>query len=564
MVGNARSSATPGDAAKSARELNTTTRSRSHAEDPRPWQTCDSGVVCTTNSRRNVRLARALSSPSARSAGAGLRRQAWRRQAELGYAGTTEVLVPPHISPPQQGRIPCSNACLIRDLALVERAEIVFGRGLHAVTGETGAGKSLIVDSLGLLVGARADADIVREGAKACVGRGRVPARATQSAKRVGALLEEWGIDFDGETLIVRREVSAEGRSRALRQRVERHARQPEAPGRAAARPARPARAPEPAARGRGARDARPARGARRRARRRTPTRWPRSARPKANSRDCANRSRRSPSAATTSPSAAAELDEAQLVEGEEESLSHGRGAPRARGPPARAGDARRSSGSPRASPPRARRSARRATRSSRRRRWIASLEEVLAHRAGGGHRRARTPRARWRATWTTSRPTRQRSRRSRHGATCTRGSCASTAGRCPSCCAGARSCAPSWARARTPTARSSAPRPASPRPSAPASRAAGRSSKKRTAAASEWSAALTRELTPLGFPHASDRVRGAARCSTAGRARTGWTRCCCSSRANPGEPRPAAAEDRLGRRAVPGHAGAQVRAANP
>src|ERR1044072_531549 len=59
---------------------------------------------------------------------------------------------------------------VIRDLALVDRAEIAFGRGLSAVTGETGAGKSLTVEALALLVGGRADADIVREGAEGCGG----------------------------------------------------------------------------------------------------------------------------------------------------------------------------------------------------------------------------------------------------------------------------------------------------------------------------------------------------------------------------------------------------------
>jgi DNA repair protein RecN (Recombination protein N) len=102
----------------------------------------------------------------------------------------------------------------IRDLAIVERAEIAFGPGLTAVTGETGAGKSLTVDALALLVGGRADADIVREGARACVVEAEF--RLTDdAAKRAGALLEEWGLAFDGETLIVRREVSTEGRSRA-------------------------------------------------------------------------------------------------------------------------------------------------------------------------------------------------------------------------------------------------------------------------------------------------------------------------------------------------------------
>jgi DNA repair protein RecN (Recombination protein N) len=103
---------------------------------------------------------------------------------------------------------------VIRDLVLVERAELSFGEGLHVVSGETGAGKSLFVDSLGLLVGARADADIVREGAKSASVQGEFRL-GPEAAKRANALLEEWGIEFDGETLIVRREVSAEGRSRA-------------------------------------------------------------------------------------------------------------------------------------------------------------------------------------------------------------------------------------------------------------------------------------------------------------------------------------------------------------
>jgi DNA repair protein RecN (Recombination protein N) len=102
----------------------------------------------------------------------------------------------------------------IRDLALVERAEIGFGRGLTAITGETGAGKSLTVEALALVVGGRADADSVREGAASCVVEAEFRL-AGEPAKRVAALLESWDLEFDGETLIVRREVTAEGRSRA-------------------------------------------------------------------------------------------------------------------------------------------------------------------------------------------------------------------------------------------------------------------------------------------------------------------------------------------------------------
>src|SRR5258705_853752 len=103
----------------------------------------------------------------------------------------------------------------IRDLAVVERADIAFGPGLNAVTGETGAGKSLLVQAVSLLVGERADSDTVREGAESATVEG--PFRlAGEPAKRAAALLAEWGVEDDGETVIVRREVRRDGRSRAF------------------------------------------------------------------------------------------------------------------------------------------------------------------------------------------------------------------------------------------------------------------------------------------------------------------------------------------------------------
>lgn len=102
----------------------------------------------------------------------------------------------------------------VRDLALVERAELEFGAGLHVVTGETGAGKSLFVESLALLLGGRADADVVREGARVAIVEGEFRL-AGDTATRVRQLLEEWGLESGDGALIVRREVSAEGRGRA-------------------------------------------------------------------------------------------------------------------------------------------------------------------------------------------------------------------------------------------------------------------------------------------------------------------------------------------------------------
>ena len=102
----------------------------------------------------------------------------------------------------------------IRDLAVIERAEIVLGDGLNAVTGETGAGKSLVVQAVSLLVGEKGDSDAVREGAPSAVVEGEFHV-AGDTARRVGELVREWGFDFDGETVIVRREVTSAGRSRA-------------------------------------------------------------------------------------------------------------------------------------------------------------------------------------------------------------------------------------------------------------------------------------------------------------------------------------------------------------
>jgi len=103
----------------------------------------------------------------------------------------------------------------VTDLALVERAEIVFGAGLNVVTGETGAGKTLLVDAVSLLLGGRPDADAVREGARSAVVEGEFRV-SPDRREAIASLTTEWGVEFDGETLIVRREVQAGGRSRAV------------------------------------------------------------------------------------------------------------------------------------------------------------------------------------------------------------------------------------------------------------------------------------------------------------------------------------------------------------
>jgi DNA repair protein RecN (Recombination protein N) len=98
----------------------------------------------------------------------------------------------------------------LRDFVLVDQAELEFSGGLTALTGETGAGKSIVVDALLLIAGGRGAGDIARQGAE------RAEVTASFSALPQAALtwLTEQSIDFDGE-LVVRRVVGADGRSRA-------------------------------------------------------------------------------------------------------------------------------------------------------------------------------------------------------------------------------------------------------------------------------------------------------------------------------------------------------------
>ena len=102
----------------------------------------------------------------------------------------------------------------VRDVVLIERLDLAFGPGLTALTGETGAGKSILLDALGLAAGRRADAGLVRRGAD----------QATASAifapgpgHAVWSILEEKGLGCaPDEDLVLRRTLSADGRSRAF------------------------------------------------------------------------------------------------------------------------------------------------------------------------------------------------------------------------------------------------------------------------------------------------------------------------------------------------------------
>ncbi len=98
----------------------------------------------------------------------------------------------------------------LRDFVLVDRAELELEAGLTALTGETGAGKSILVDALLLIAGGRAGGDVVRQGAE----RAEVTASFAALPPRARAWLEAQAIDYGGE-LVVRRVIGADGRSRA-------------------------------------------------------------------------------------------------------------------------------------------------------------------------------------------------------------------------------------------------------------------------------------------------------------------------------------------------------------
>ncbi len=102
----------------------------------------------------------------------------------------------------------------IRDVVLIESLDLALGSGLTALTGETGAGKSIVLDSLGLATGARAEAGLVRRGAAQAVATAVFALVPNHPA---WAYLTEKGLEADpSEDLVLRRQLGSDGRSRAF------------------------------------------------------------------------------------------------------------------------------------------------------------------------------------------------------------------------------------------------------------------------------------------------------------------------------------------------------------
>jgi DNA repair protein RecN (Recombination protein N) len=107
------------------------------------------------------------------------------------------------------------TALSIRNIVLIEALDLEFTQGLGVLTGETGAGKSILLDSLGLALGMRADSGLVRNGeAQASVTATFEPGSA---ARAIAALAEDSGLAIEpGEAIIIRRTLKADGGSRAF------------------------------------------------------------------------------------------------------------------------------------------------------------------------------------------------------------------------------------------------------------------------------------------------------------------------------------------------------------
>jgi DNA repair protein RecN (Recombination protein N) len=104
------------------------------------------------------------------------------------------------------------HSLYVKNYALIEEIGVTFERGLNIITGETGAGKSILIDALSLLLGERASADVVRKGAEKAIVEGRFD---VAGAPKIQSLLKENDIESSDE-MIVRREISAKGQSRCF------------------------------------------------------------------------------------------------------------------------------------------------------------------------------------------------------------------------------------------------------------------------------------------------------------------------------------------------------------
>lgn len=99
---------------------------------------------------------------------------------------------------------------LIRNIALIDQIELSFGEGMHVLTGETGAGKSIVVDAMSLILGGRADRELIRTGCEKAYAEGLF---SVSDCIRAQEWLKQHEIEFDDDQLTLSREISISGRS---------------------------------------------------------------------------------------------------------------------------------------------------------------------------------------------------------------------------------------------------------------------------------------------------------------------------------------------------------------
>jgi DNA repair protein RecN (Recombination protein N) len=100
----------------------------------------------------------------------------------------------------------------VEDYAVIDNVAVEFGPGLNLLTGETGAGKSLLIDALTLLLGERSSSEAVRQGAERAV----VSALFEGEGREVARILDQNGLDGEGGSVILRREISGSGKGRVF------------------------------------------------------------------------------------------------------------------------------------------------------------------------------------------------------------------------------------------------------------------------------------------------------------------------------------------------------------
>ena len=103
----------------------------------------------------------------------------------------------------------------LENYAVIDNAVVEFSSGLNLLTGETGAGKSILIDALSLLLGEKASTDVIRSGAERAVVSAVFETEGQQE-KAIAAVLEANGLDADQDSLILRREIASGGKGRVF------------------------------------------------------------------------------------------------------------------------------------------------------------------------------------------------------------------------------------------------------------------------------------------------------------------------------------------------------------